>query len=121
MWRIETRFEMLGNFDIGPHISEIERLAWENTPDWDNWCGNACQRISEYLSAQGIGHRIVDNEEVPTFPWGTHTWIELDNGTIIDPTMTQFWGESHPRTKGSPSTDRTGVFPSSHPANKYYK
>jgi hypothetical protein len=112
---------------LSPLLVEIERLAWLETPDWDDWCGNACARISPYLDTQGIEHAIEsagdDPEDTvgPNWPWGTHTFIRLADGSVLDPTISQFQGEGHPRLQGSPSSALTALLPREHPAARYYE
>ena len=103
-------------------LREIERVAWLCTPDWDNWCGNASDRVSEYLSQQGIPHTVEDinDDYAPGWSYGPHTFIRLADGTVLDPTITQFVGEGHRRLRGGLSTRRTAVFPVGHPAHKMY-
>lgn len=103
--------------DMHQHLPEIERLAWQDTPDWDNWCGHACERVSDYLREQGIEHQIVDSPDETLSQWGHHTWIEFPDGTLLDPTITQFMGEGHPSV---PGTKRTAVVPPGHPFAERY-
>jgi hypothetical protein len=99
-----SRVSGIGASGLAKHLPEIERLAWENTPDYDNWCGNACDRVSEYLKSQGVPHyRGMASH---------HDWLELEDGTIVDPTISQFGSTG---LKDWPGTPKTAIIPPDHP------
>ena len=74
-------------------FSKVAAIA-ENCKDFDDdWCGAATDEVSSYLNRGGIQHIIY----APSFgSWGgvkidaSHTYIVLEDGTIIDSTVRQF-------------------------------
>jgi len=109
--------------DISHHLSDVERIARLNTPDWDDWCGNACHRVSEYLNEKGIPHRIEfaggEDDATPDWPLGNHTFIRLPEGAVLDPTITQF--ADYPPVAEAIGNKKVGVFSPDHPLHQWYE
>ena len=89
------------------HIDAIARIVVETEPDWTvvnpevdlhNWCGDACEPVRDLLAAHGIRARLVRGE---LRGW-THVWLVLDDGSILDPTISQF---DRPETEYAVDTD----------------
>ncbi len=89
------------------HVDAIARIAAESEPDWalvnpdvdlHNWCGDACGPVRDLLAARGIRARVVKGE---LRGW-THAWLVLDDGSILDPTISQF---DRPGSEYSVDTD----------------
>ena len=99
--------------DLTPHLPAIEQLTWDN-PSTDNWCAESVEKVSDYLKGQGIPHTQVGTPEDTQFPYGHHDWIQLDDGTVLDPTITQFG------IRDFPGTDKTAVIPPDHPMHGMY-
>lgn len=77
------------------HIDAIARIAAETEPSWTvvnpevdvhSWCGDACARVGNLLAAHGLHVRLVRGE---LRGW-THVWLVLTDGSILDPTISQF-------------------------------
>ncbi len=105
-------------------IAEIERVAAPAFLPGEvegDWCGMVADRVSPILLSRGIAHVLGSDREYAggstDCTFGHHTWIELSDGTIVDPTITQFGTQEE---VGWPGTSRTAIVPSGHPfAAKY--
>jgi hypothetical protein len=72
----------------------IADIAFDHEPDWDevfetgqhNWCGLASQEVVDYLTSEGIAAEVVSGG----FRGCAHTWVQLLDGTIVDPTIAQY-------------------------------
>jgi hypothetical protein len=110
----------------------------------DDWCGQATEDISDYLTKQGVVHTAYhvggeywwdDNKDtfapegegrwVPRFggtDWDpSHAYIVLEDGTILDATITQFTRgqcEDYPR---HPDYQDIGIIPYGHPLSAQYE
>ncbi len=67
-------------------IEEIALISYDEV-GYDNWCETVCEVVGEYLLSLGIGYFI--DWSGASFD-GTHTFIRLKDGWIVDPTITQF-------------------------------
>jgi hypothetical protein len=78
------------------HLSEMSGIAFAHEPDWDkayegadhSWCWDASLEVAAYLTAQGISART----QTGGLCGNHHTWVVLDDGTIVDPTVEQYIG-----------------------------
>jgi hypothetical protein len=77
------------------HIGAIARIAAEHEPDWTlanlevdahDWCGETCPPVRALLRSHHIAARLERGE---LRGW-THTWLVLADGSILDPTISQF-------------------------------
>ncbi len=94
------RIERADGSDKGARDLDAERLgviadiASDYEPDWDeayessqhDWCGLASREVADYLAAEGITAEVVSGG----FRGCAHTWVELPDGTIVDPTIVQY-------------------------------
>jgi hypothetical protein len=80
---------------LSPLVDSIARIAREHEPDWTvvdpeadlhNWCGETCPRVSDLLADACIPSKVVRGK---LRDW-THTWLVLADGSILDPTISQF-------------------------------
>jgi len=83
-----------------PSVLDQERLAvigdiaYEYEPDWDvvsetgqhDWCGLASRGVAHYLADEGVAAEVVSGG----FRSYAHTWVQLPDGTIVDPTIAQY-------------------------------
>lgn len=88
-----------------------------------NWCGE----VSKYATRHLMGGEVDCFKKVGGFgPRGTyHCWIELHDGTIVDPTIRQFsdprFGkDADPELADFPGTDTVAVIPPGHPFRRHY-
>jgi len=56
----------------------------------DNFCFMMCFPLQGYLSAIGVKTSLVEGELMRAH----HCWLEMEDGTIIDPTLDQFQSDS---------------------------
>lgn len=82
-----------------------------------NWCGE----VSKYAARHLLADEIDCFKRVGGFgPDGRyHCWVELSDGTIVDPTVLQFsdsrFDEADTAYAGFPGTDTVAVVPPGHP------
>ena len=75
-------------------LDEIAEIAYAHEPDWDevyetgwhDWCGQTSRAVCAYLESEGIEAQVVDGG----FCGNAHAWVELSDGTIVDPTIRQY-------------------------------
>jgi hypothetical protein len=75
-------------------LSEIADIARAHEPDWDavfegqqhDWCGEASRDTAAYLNQIGITAQV----HIGGLRGCHHSWVELADGTIIDPTIEQY-------------------------------
>jgi hypothetical protein len=112
-------------------MRKIRVLAWacEAREDNDNWCGDATERVGEYLNSIGID--AIEYHSAPGWFGGasldwSHAYLVLrDDGTIVDPTITQYLEHGSPWQKslasGFPArhgVKGVAVVPVGHPFSK---
>jgi hypothetical protein len=77
-----------------PEVCEYDPVNYSGS-----WCTSASDAIAEWLNAQNIKADVYAaswTPDEPFVPWGgvkiddSHTWIVLEDGTILDPTIRQF-------------------------------
>ena len=75
-------------------MGQIAQLAWSWEPDWEavyegeehDWCGQASREVAAYLSQEGVQAQVRSGG----LRGNVHTWVELSDKTIIDPTIEQY-------------------------------
>lgn len=81
-------------------IEEISEIAFSLEPDYisksygeHTWCLDASEDVCYYLEEIGIQTRRSSLDGLNLFgpKLLTHAWVELSDGTIIDPTIKQFF------------------------------
>jgi len=119
--------------EVTEHLGQIAELAWSWEPDWDavfdgadhNWCGEASREVAAHLTQAGIQARVVSGG----FRGNGHTWVELSDGTIIDPTIEQYIDRTDERHvvdaevpwRGGEEDGRVAVIPPSHALHGDYE
>jgi hypothetical protein len=95
---------LLGKDDI----ENIAKIASETEPEYKtdgygkhNWCADTAVAVERYLARRQIATRPLYPQGRNVTSWGcyhsfidsnwSHTWVELKDGTIIDPTVAQFF------------------------------
>ena len=80
---------------LQPHVDAMAALARAHEPDWSrvdwdvdlhNWCGETCVAVGNYLAEHGF---VVRSQRGEIRGW-THCWLVLPDGSILDPTISQF-------------------------------
>lgn len=84
-------------------IADVFKIACELEPDYKNWtyqphswCIDTAYAVEDYLFEKGIAYRDSrPNKEQPMNLFADqdflHAWVELEDGTILDPTIKQFF------------------------------
>jgi death-on-curing protein len=76
-------------------VELVEQAAREGLQrDPDAWCDAACEILVDLLRAHGITGQIEADSDSPGtgYKGATHSWVRLTDGTILDPTVSQFGG-----------------------------
>ncbi len=115
--------------EIEQFLPEIDRLAQEMECKDDDWCGRATEDIAEYLEENGIeatpympGEDYETEQEFGGVSWDrSHAYIVLEDGTIIDPTITQFTAGQFEDYPHHPSAPNVAVIPYGHPFGENYE
>ncbi len=118
-----------GTVGIEQFLPEIDRLAQEMECKDDDWCGRATEDIAEYLEENGIeatpympGEDYETEQQFGGVNWdSSHAYIVLEDGTIIDPTITQFTAGQFEDYPHHPSAPNVAVIPYGHPFGENYE
>jgi len=105
-------------------MRRIVQLAQACDPE-DDWCATATDAVGDYLGRNGIGatQYYPSDERFGGFAAdATHAYLVLDDGTIVDPTITQFVERGSPRQRARvagyptlPGFPSVAVVPPGHP------